>query len=165
MIELQQTTQLKHAMSASSKALHSAAESAEDAAVAKLGMIPSAAKQILQTLATQHSCKCQPIYSSSHVQQLLQPCLNAFCQPQAAGLTGSAAAVNGRLPTVNGSPPAAKGNTPVAKGSLAAVKGSTPRTKGAMMSSERQCQPIDLEVLDQLPDAADLSAHDWQMLR
>ena len=157
-IELQHTTEPEHSMTASFKVRQSAAdsadaaaESARGAAVAEVGMISSAAKQMLQTLAEQHSCKCQPIFSSSHIQQLLQPCVNAFCQPETVRLKGSA--------------PAVKGSASDAKGSAAVMKGGPFPMKGARLSSERQCLPINVETVDGHWDAADMSAQDWQMRR
>ena len=188
-------------MTASSKARHSeansAAESARDAAVSEVGMVSSAAKKMLQTLAKQHSCKCQPIFSSTHIQQLLQPCLNAFCQPETARLKGSApvvkdnatdaeGAVKGSAPAVKGSASDAKGSIPAVKGSASAAKGyvlavqgnasdakgsaaveegSPPLVEGTRLSSGRQCLPVDAQMLDGHVDAADMSAHDWHILR
>ena len=57
--------------------------------------VPAAAKQMLQTLATQHSTRRHTILDACHVEQLLQPCLKAFCQSQAATSKGSMAAAVG----------------------------------------------------------------------
>lgn len=193
LIGLQQSTQPEHARRALLTAPQSAADSG--AKVPQPGLVPAAAKQMLQTLARQHSCKCQPIFSSTHIQQLLQPCLNAFCRPETARLKGSAPAakgsasdaqgsapavkgsipavkgsasdakgsvpsVKGSVPAVTGSVPAVQGSASDAKGSAAVVEGSPPFVDGTRLSSGRQYLPLDAHV-----DAADMSAHGWQMLR
>ena len=174
MIEVQQTTESKPSISALSEAHHSAAEaeSTDTAAVSELEMMSSAAKQMLQTLATQHSCKCQPIYSSTHVQQLLRACLSTFCRPRVAGSKGSAPAAEGRAPvakdralSVRNSAPGMTGSIAAGKGSAPAVKGRASPMAGAMASSAGQRLPIDLEMLDGVSDAANMACHDWQTLR
>ena len=155
LIELQHTTQPEHGMTSAFKpqqsAAESAAESARGAAVPEVGMVSSAAKQMLQVLAEQHSCKCQPIFSSSHIQQLLQPCLNAFCQLETARLKGSA--------------PAVKGSASDTEGSAAVLTGSRSPMKDTRLCTERLYLPINAEAVNGHCDAADMSAHDWQMLR
>lgn len=197
LIEVQQTTQLKRSTSASSDCCHSAAESAVDvAAPPQLGAVSSstasaaptpvvaaAAKQMLQTLATQHSCKCQPVYSPTLVQLLLQPCLSAFCQPQAARPHDSTPAAKGWAPAAKGSAPSAESCAHGAKGSIAAIRGSPAAVKGGPLAvkgsgsdvkgstlpladtAEGQWLPIDLEMLHGCSDAADMACHDWQTLR
>ena len=181
LIELQHATQPEHDLTASFKAQQSeadsAADSAQDAAVPVVGMVSAAAKQMLQTLAKQHSCKCQPIFSSTHIQQLLQPCLHAFCQPEAARLRGCAPAVKCSAPAAKGSASDIEGTVPAVKGNVLAVQASVFDAKdsaavvegspveGTKLSSERQCLPTNVQTVNGHCDADDMSAHDWQMLR
>ena len=165
LIELQHASQFDHAMTASFKAQQpaadsadSAAESAQDAAVSEVGMVSAAAKQMVQSLANQHSCKCHPIFGSTHIQQLLQPCLKAFCQLGTGKLKSSAPSVKGSTPDVNGS-------ASDANGSAAVVNGSPPSMEGTTLSLERQCLPINVETVNGHCDASDMSSHDWEMLR
>lgn len=151
LIELQQASQPKHVI-ASSKARQSAVESTHNVPTPELGMVSSAAKQMLQTLAEQHSCKCQPIFTYTHVQQLLQPCLKAFCQPQeTAWLKGTA--------------PAAEGRAYDAMGNAAVLTGSPAAMEGAMPPSEAHCLSLDDETVNGYTDAAGMSADSWQILR
>lgn len=162
LIELQHASQPEHAMTASLKAQQpaadSAAESARDAPVSEVGIASAAAKQMVQSLANQHSCKCEPIFGSTHIQQLLQPCLNAFCQPGTAKLKSSAPAVKGSTADVNGSASDANGNAAVENGSPPCLEGTT-------LSLERQCLPINVETVNGHRDATPMSFHDWEMLR
>lgn len=159
LIELQQASQPEHDVIACLKARHSAAESTHNAVALELGLVSSAAKQMLQLLAEQHSCKCQPIFTFTHVQRLLQSCLEAFCQPQGtARLKGSAAAAKGSTPAV-------KGRASNAMGNAAVVEGSPALLEGAVTPSGGHCLPLDVETANGYSDAAGMSAHNWQMLR
>lgn len=165
LIELQQATQPEHDVIASPKGGQSPAESTQTAVGLQLRVVSSAAKQILQNLAEQHSCKCQPIFTDSHVQQLLQPSLEAFCQPQkTTRLKGSAPSAEGSAPAVKGSTPAVKGRACDAMGNAAVVKGSPTPMEGAVTPSG-ECLPLVVETVNGDIDAAGISAHDWQKLR
>ena len=166
LIELQQATQPEHDVIASPKGGQSPAESTQTAMGLEPRVVSSAAKQILQNLAEQHSCKCQPIFTDSHVQQLLQPSLEAFCQPQkTTRLKGSAPSAEGSAPAVKGSTPAVTGRAYDAMGNAAVVKGTLTPREGAVTPSEGECLPLVVETVNGDIDAAGISAHDWQKLR
>lgn len=79
-----------------------ATQAATQIASTALTSVPAAAKQMLQTLAAQHSTRHHAIFDACHVEQLLQPCLRAFCQSETAASKGSTACSVGTTASANG---------------------------------------------------------------